>query len=111
MKTYIAYGEKGVNVHEHGKPELQRVFSVAVIGRLVQRERKRQGITQAVAAGPCGVSVHFLSTLERGKETSEFSKVLQVCLSHGSYNEAFAAPGVQGVLRHDPSYGHITLPR
>lgn len=30
------------------------------------------------AAGLCGVSVHFLSNLERGKETSEFYRVMQV---------------------------------
>jgi transcriptional regulator with XRE-family HTH domain len=60
------------------KAEVQRVSSVADIGELIQRERNRQGITQAVTAGLCGVSVHFLSNLERGKATSEFSKVLQV---------------------------------
>ncbi len=57
---------------------MRRVLSVAEIGEIIRRERKRQGVTQVVAAGLCGVSVHFLSSLERGKETSEFSKVLQV---------------------------------
>jgi transcriptional regulator with XRE-family HTH domain len=56
----------------------RRVVSVADIGTVIRHERKRQGVTQEVAAGLCGVSVHFLSNLERGKETSEFSKVLQV---------------------------------
>lgn len=60
------------------QPQAERVVSVADIGRIIRRERKRQGITQAIAAGLCGVSVHFLSNLERGKETSEFSRVLQV---------------------------------
>lgn len=58
--------------------QAERVVLVADIGEIIRRERKRQGVTQAVAAGLCGVSVHFLSNLERGKETSEFSKVLQV---------------------------------
>lgn len=58
--------------------EARRVMSVADIGDVIRRERKRQGITQVVAAGLCGVSVHFLSNLERGKETSEFSLVMQV---------------------------------
>lgn len=61
---------------ENSQP--QRVTSVADIGEAIRRERRRQAVTQAVAAGLCGVSVHFLSNLERGKETSEFSKVLQV---------------------------------
>lgn len=56
----------------------RRIVSVADIGAIIRQERKRQGVTQAVAAGLCGVSVHFLSNLERGKETSEFSKVFQV---------------------------------
>ena len=57
---------------------MQRFTSMAQLGEMIGRERKRQGITQEAAAGLCGVSVHFLSNLERGKETSEFSKVLQV---------------------------------
>lgn len=56
----------------------RRIVSVADIGEIIRRERKRQGVTQAVAAQLCGVSVHFLSNLERGKETSEFSRVFQV---------------------------------
>lgn len=56
----------------------RRVTSAVEIGEIIRRERKRQGVTQSVAAGLCGVSVHFLSNLERGKETSECFKVLQV---------------------------------
>ncbi len=57
---------------------LIRIESVTDLGGVIRTERKRQGISQAVAAGLCGVSVHFLSNLERGKETSEFSRVMQV---------------------------------
>ena len=57
---------------------LIRIESVTDLGAVIRTERKRQGISQAVAAGLCGVSVHFLSNLERGKETSEFSRVMQV---------------------------------
>lgn len=60
------------------RDEARRVMSVADIGDVIRRERRRQGITQAVAAGLCGVSVHFFSNLERGKETSEFARVMQV---------------------------------
>jgi HTH-type transcriptional regulator / antitoxin HipB len=74
------------------EPETERVVSVADIGEIIRRERKRQGVTQAVAAGLCGVSVHFLSNLERGKETSEFSRVLQV-LNAMNIRVYVAAPG------------------
>jgi HTH-type transcriptional regulator/antitoxin HipB len=70
----------------------ERVVSVADIGGIIRRERKRQGVTQAVAAGLCGVSVHFLSNLERGKETSEFSAVLRV-LTAMNIRLYVAAPG------------------
>ena len=53
-------------------------MSAADIGQIIRQERKRQGVTQVVAAQLCGVSVHFLSNLERGKETSELARVFQV---------------------------------
>ncbi len=64
-----------MNMNEN---QMQRFISIEQLGKIIRQERKRQGITQETAAGLCGVSVHFLSNLERGKETSEFSKVLQV---------------------------------
>ncbi len=36
------------------------------------------GLTQLDAAGLCGVGERFLSELERGKQSAELGKVLQV---------------------------------
>ncbi|MEW6744080.1 MAG: helix-turn-helix transcriptional regulator [Planctomycetota bacterium] len=54
------------------------VRSVKQLGGLVRRRRKEAGVRQADAAALAGVGVRFLSELERGKETAEVGKVLQV---------------------------------
>ena len=59
------------------------IDSVEQIGKLIQTERKRQGIRQQDLADLSGVSWHFLSNLENGKPTVEFQKVLLVLRSIG----------------------------
>lgn len=58
--------------------ELRPVSNVASIGALVRERRKRAAMTQAQAAALAGVGTRFLSELERGKETVELNRVLQV---------------------------------
>ena len=55
-----------------------KVKSMSEIGKLIKQERKRQGVLQRDLAELSGVSGHFLSNLENGKETVEFKKILQV---------------------------------
>lgn len=55
-----------------------KIDTVGDIGALVRRRRKKAGITQAETAGLCGVGNRFMSELERGKETLEVGRVLQV---------------------------------
>ena len=43
--------------------------SAAEIGKLVQSERKRQGITQLQLAGMAGTGIRLISDIENGKET------------------------------------------
>ena len=57
----------------HGK-----IRSVKELGALVRQRRKDAGVLQADAAALAGVGARFLSELERGKETAEVGKVLQV---------------------------------
>lgn len=52
--------------------------SPAELGRAVRRRRREEGLTQAQAAGLCGVGTRFLSELERGKPTAEIGRVLRV---------------------------------
>jgi y4mF family transcriptional regulator len=59
------------------------IDSVEQIGKLIQTERKRQGIRQQDLADLSGVSWHFLSNLENGKTTVESQKILLVLRSLG----------------------------
>lgn len=55
-----------------------KIDSVRQLGALVRQRRADSGVRQAEAAGLAGVGARFLSELERGKETAEVGKVLQV---------------------------------
>ena len=52
--------------------------SAAEIGKLVQSERKRQGITQLQLAGMAGTGIRLISDIENGKETVQVQKLLQI---------------------------------
>ena len=52
--------------------------SAAEIGKLVQTERKRQGVTQLQLAGMAGTGIRFISDLENGKGTIQVQKLLKV---------------------------------
>ena len=48
------------------------------IGRAIRNKRKSSGMNITNAAALCNVGVRFFSELERGKETAEIGKTLQV---------------------------------
>ena len=52
--------------------------STAQLGELVRAVRKEQGLTQLDVAGLAGMSNRFVIDLERGKETLQMQKVLDV---------------------------------
>ena len=52
--------------------------SAAEIGKLVQTERKRQGVTQLQLAGMAGTGIRLISDIENGKETVQVQKLLKV---------------------------------
>lgn len=55
-----------------------RLSSTAELGALVRKIRKEQGLTQLDVAGLAGLSNRFIIDLERGKETLQIGKVLDV---------------------------------
>ena len=59
------------------------INSAAQLGSVIRQRRKVSGIRQADAAALLGVGTRFLSELERGKETAELGKVLQVLARMG----------------------------
>ena len=50
----------------------------SALGRAVRQTRKTHGLTQAELAGLAGTGPRFISELERGKESAELGKVLDV---------------------------------
>jgi y4mF family transcriptional regulator len=52
------------------------VTSTKKIGELLRKKRRAQHLTQGQVAEYCGVSIKFISEVERGKETAEIGKVL-----------------------------------
>ncbi|MGE4534388.1 helix-turn-helix domain-containing protein [Halomonas sp.] len=49
-----------------------------MLGQLIRRVRKQQGLTLETLAGLCGLSIRFLSELENGRETCSLVRVLKV---------------------------------
>jgi HTH-type transcriptional regulator/antitoxin HipB len=54
------------------------VTNTAKLGELVREVRKEQGLTQLDLAGLAGLSNRFIIDLERGKETLQMQKALDV---------------------------------
>ncbi len=73
-----------------------KIESPAELGALVRRRRKDAGVRQADAAALAGVGTRFLSELERGKETAEVGKVLQVLSRLGLELRVVPRSGVDG---------------
>ena len=61
----------------------QESKSVEEIGKLIQAERKRQGVTQLQLAGLAGTGIRFISDLENGKGTIQVQKLLKVVQTLG----------------------------
>ena len=58
--------------------EPDRLTSISQLGQLVRQVRKEHGLTQLDLAGLAGLSNRFIIDLERGKETLQIQKVLDV---------------------------------
>jgi len=65
-------------------------MNTKMIGKLVRKSRKDQGLTQAEAAGYLNVGTRFLSDLENGKPTAQLEKALHVLKGLGF--KIFAVP-------------------
>lgn len=53
------------------------------LGRLVKKERKAMGLTQAELALASGTGIRFISDLENGKRTCQIGKTLTVLKTLG----------------------------
>ena len=57
---------------------MKTVQNTAALGELVRSERKALGLTQGDLAAASGVSLRFVSELERGRETAGVGRVLHL---------------------------------
>lgn len=56
----------------------ENITDAAAFGRAVRLARKERGLSQRALAERCGCSQRFISELERGKQTAELGKAIQV---------------------------------
>jgi HTH-type transcriptional regulator / antitoxin HipB len=61
----------------------QAIASAAQLGAAIRARRVEAGLTLAIAAPTCGVSVKFLQALETGKGSVQFDKALGVARQFG----------------------------
>lgn len=59
------------------------VRTVAELGRIVESVRKRQGLTQLDVSGLAGLGNRFMVDFEKGKETIQMQKALDVLAQLG----------------------------
>ena len=61
----------------------ENLLSAQAVGKLVQAERKCQGLTQLQLAGLANTGIRFVSDLENGKGTVQLQKLLAVLAALG----------------------------
>jgi y4mF family transcriptional regulator len=55
-----------------------KIHSIAELGSVIRSERKALGLTQGDLAAASGVSLRFVSELERGRESAGIGRILHV---------------------------------
>ncbi len=73
---------KGVSMHINS-PEFILISDTVELGRILRAKRKAQQLTQTEVAQHCGLSLRFVSEVERGKPTAEVGKVLHLLQAVG----------------------------
>ncbi len=57
---------------------MRAIHSTGELGTIIRTERKAQGLTQSDLAAASGLSLRFVSELERGRATAGIGRVLHV---------------------------------
>lgn len=61
----------------------ENLITSEAVGKLIQAERKRQGLTQLQLAGLANTGIRFVSDLENGKGTVQLQKLQAVIAALG----------------------------
>lgn len=89
----------------NNSPPYGRVKTAGELGEIIRAFRKNQNLTLEKVSGLSGLGMRFLSELERGKETAELAKVLQVLYKLGL--EVIIQPrGYEQPKLKDPKNGY-----
>lgn len=62
----------------YGKRGIMKILDSASLGKVIRERRKELNYTQAYLAEFTGLSVTFISDVERGKKTAEIEKIIQL---------------------------------
>lgn len=57
---------------------MKRLDDTKQLGRIIRSTRKSQKLTQEQLAATCGVGTRFIRELEKGKESCQVGKALEV---------------------------------
>lgn len=79
------------------------MLDVSTIGQIIRSERKELGLRQDELAAASGVGLRFLVELERGKETVQMGKALDVLAALGCELEIKRPGGNLTARREGPS--------
>lgn len=55
-----------------------KITNLEILANAIKAERKRQGLTQAEVAFASNVGLRYIVDLEKGKETCQIGKAIQV---------------------------------
>ena len=64
-------------------PNSIEIIDLKQLGNILKQRRKLLGVTQEQAAALCNVGPRFIGEMERGKQTAEIGKFLQVLRGYG----------------------------
>lgn len=73
--------------------------SVSILGEAIEAERKRRKLTQSQLAALSDTSINFISQIERGKQTAQIGKVVDVLKILGM--QLAIEKGTAGVVNHN----------
>lgn len=62
----------------YSKPQLGQIKTPKELGEIIRAFRKKQNLTLDKVSGLTGLSMRFISELERGKQTAELGKALEL---------------------------------
>lgn len=68
---------------KHSPPQFGKIKTAGELGKIIRSFRKSQNFTLKKVSGITGLGMRFLSELERGKETAELGKALEILYKLG----------------------------